>query len=364
VPSTWSRREFIRLSGAAALGAAGAATLGGRAVADTPASAARAMSNTALLGGFAEPNGVIKGYFHAFLDFQEKMGRPVSVYRTYRSWGQRIFNTTIEHVLDPEKNPAPPPRLYLSFHAFLDSKGRNCISWADIAAGIHDADIDAWAAELRQLGGSPTYVAFHHEMENEEGTPPHGSGSPEEYIAAYWYFRRRLEVVGAVMGLIWVVTFMHNTFAPYLKHGGPDRWWPGESPYPDVPSDHLVGADVYNRNRCHDKEWRHFIDLVDPTLNKGKQPFTVCRFARGKGRRIFIGECGCVEGTACGGTEPFGTAKADWFQETLGIIEGWSDLEAFCYSNVSGYADGDYRIDTSTEALDSFRNVAASPYFI
>jgi hypothetical protein len=357
----WSRREFLKLSGAALAGAAAVPALSGTAVAAR--STLPIASNRALLGGFAEPGGPINGYFHAFLDFQQKLERPVAVYRTYRSWGQPVFNSTIDHILDPDKNPAAPPLLYLSFHAFLDSKGRNCISWADIAAGRHDAVIDAWAGELLQLQARPTYIAFHHEMENEEGNPPHGSGTPEEFIAAYWHFRRRIEVIGGVPNLTWVVTFMHNTFAPYLKHGGPDRWWPAESPYPDVASDHLVGADIYNRNRCHDKEWRTFTSLMDPVLNPRKQPFTVTRFARGKGRRMFIGECGSVEGDACGGTEPHGTAKAEWFQEVLAVTSTWEDLEALCYSHVSGFADGDYRIDTSPQALAAFQSLAASPYF-
>jgi hypothetical protein len=362
MPDRWSRRDFLKLSGAGALGVVGASTLAKAAAAGSPASPS--VTNTALLGGFAEPYPGVKGYFNAFVDFQEKAGRQISIYRTYRSWGQPVFNNTIDHILDPDKNPFPPPLLYLSFHAFLDSKGRNCIAWSDIASGVYDDDIDAWAAELNLLQGRPTYVAFHHEMENEEGNPPHGSGSPEEFIAAYWYFRRRLEVVGGVQGLIWVITYMHNTFAPYLKHGGPDRWWPSGSPFPEVPDDHLVGVDLYNRNLCHDKEWRTFLSLVDPTLNPNKQPFTVRRWAASKGRRVFIGECGCVEGDACGGTEqPHGTAKAQWFQEMLDDAKGWDTLEALCYSNVSGFGDGDYRIHTSPEALAAFQALGADPYF-
>jgi hypothetical protein len=110
--------------------------------------------------------------------------------------------------------------LYISFHAFLDSKGTDCIGWSDIAAGRYDDDIDDWAGQLHLLGGRQTYLVFHHEMENEEGSPPDGSGTPEEFIAAYWYFRRRIEVVNGVPNLVWVITYMHDTFAPYLKHGG------------------------------------------------------------------------------------------------------------------------------------------------
>jgi hypothetical protein len=357
-----SRRRFLQLAGATVAGAATVPVLSTPSMA-SGTKAHGAFTTGAHLGVFAEPSGSETGYFPAFLHFQDAIGRGVDIYRSYRSWGKPVFNSTIDHILDPRKNPYPPPMLYLSFHAFLDSKGRNCLAWADIAAGLHDAEIDSWAAELLQLQGRQTYVAFHHEMENEEGTPPHGSGTPEEFIAAYWYFRRRIEVVNSVPNLVWVITYMRDTFAPPLKHGGPDRWWPAGSPYPDVPDDHLVGVDLYNRYLCHDKEWRRFPELVDPVLKPNKQPFTVYRFAQGKGRRLFIGECGCVEGTACNGLLPFGTAKADWYQELLATVSGWDMLEALCYSNVSGFGDGDYRIQTSPEATASFRAVANDPYF-
>ena len=40
-----------------------------------------------------------------------------------------------------------------------------------------------------------------------------------------------------------------------------------------------------------------------------------------------------------------------------------TNLEAFCYSNVSGFRDGNYRIDTSPEALAAFQALASDPYF-
>jgi hypothetical protein len=94
-----------------------------------------------------------------------------------------------------------------------------------------------------------------------------------------------------------------------------------------------------------------------------KQPFTVYRFSVGKQRRLFIGECGCVEGDECLGTYPHGAKKAEWFQEMLATVSGWDTLEALCYSNVSGFGDGNYRITSSDEALASFKAVANDPYF-
>src|SRR5262249_4492252 len=159
-------------------------------------------------------------------------------------------------------------------------------------------------------------------------------GSPTDFMAAYWYFRRRMAVVNAVPNLTWVITYMRNTFAPSLKHGGPVRWWPASSPYADVPNDHLMGVDIYNRNTCHDNEWRWFMDLMNPTLQSPrKQKLTAYNFAVSVGRRIFIGEAGCVEGDDCGGGLPHGAQKAQWYQDALTHMKSWINLEAFCYSN-------------------------------
>ena len=179
----------------------------------------------------------------------------MDIYRSYRSWGKPIFNPTIMNILNPVKNPYKTPDLYLSFHAFYDSKGNSPIRWSDITAGVYDATIDSWAAELKELAGAHAYVCFHHEMENEEGAYPNGCGTPTDFQAAYWYFRQRIEspLFNGVPNLTWVITFMRNTFAPPLKHGGPDVWWPSGSPYEEIPDDHLVGVDIYNRNMCHFK---------------------------------------------------------------------------------------------------------------
>jgi hypothetical protein len=115
---------------------------------------------------------------------------------------------------------------------------------------------------------------------------------------------------------------------------------------------------------CHDKEWRWFMDLMNPALQSPrKQKLTAYNFAVGVNRKIFIGECGCVECYDCGGNCQPGATKAAWFQDALTHMKSWTNLEAFCYSNVSGFRDGNYRIDTSPEALAAFQALASDPYF-
>jgi len=372
-----SRRGLLKAAGAATLGLATGAlsTAAARTGSSIGSGNASASVATAKLGVFGEPSGTEKGYFQAFTHFQSEVSRPVAIYRTYRGWGEPIITPLISSIVDPSQdNFLPTPELYVSFHAFLTSKGTKCIAWSKIASGCYDATIDAWASELDQLLSlkGHAYVTFHHEMENEEGTPPVGCGAtgtncgtPDDFKAAYWHFRARVQNrLSSLNGwpssaITWVITYMGDTFRN--KHGGPDRWWPSAadvSYVPGVPDDHLVGVDLYNRYKCHSKPWFSFQYLTDGVKGPGPQAY-----ASSKGRKLFIGECGTVEGDACGGTLPNGTAKAQWYSDALALMKGWTNLEAFCYSQVSGFASGNYRIDTSSQAQAAFKALANDPLF-
>jgi hypothetical protein len=340
-----SRRRFLRAAGAGGLGLAGLPLLGrSRAGFAEPAT-----RGSVLFGAFSEPVAPEIGYIGSLEAFERAAGRTVKVYRSYRNWGQPLITPPIEHLLAR----TPPPRLYLSVHAFYGSKAQNVIPWSEIANGLHDAQIDAWSAELMRLtAATRVYLCFHHEMENEEGA----CGSPADFQDAYWYFRQRVAVTNGVPNLTWVVTYMGSTFRG--MHGGPDVWWPGTPRY-GLPADHLMGVDLYNRYLCHDKEWRSFGWLA-------AGPYA---FAQQVGRPMFIGECGCVEGDACGGTLRHGVKKAHWFQGALGYMRdtapalGYGPLEAFCYSNVLDGSGSSYRIDSSLRATSYFKTLATDPFF-
>jgi len=281
--------------------------------------------------------------------FESEIGRKIAVYPTYRSWGQPILNNTITQLLER----TTPPRLYLAFQAFLDSNGHNAIHWGDIANGLYNDVIDSWSAELTQVAAAThTYIAFHREPEQSVGS----CGSPTDFQNAYWYFRNRVEVVNAVPRLTWVVTLKDDTY--HGKHGGTDTWWPGSSQY-GLPANQLVGVDLFNRGLCHSKNWRSFEWLA-------ANPY---QFAELISRPLFIGECGCVEGDDCGGGLPHGTAKAQWFEDALVYMRdtapslGFGPLAAFCYSNGSAAGGGNYRIDSSPEALAAFKALADDPFF-
>jgi len=348
-----SRRRLLRTGGAGALGLLALPALA--AARTKPRTAPTSalpivVQRPALLGAFSEPTPSQAGFFASLVDFETEIGRTVDVYRSYRDWGQPIRNASIDQVLQR----TPPPCLYISIHAFFQSKGRQTIQWADIAAGKYDQVIDAYATELHGItSNASTYLCFHHEMENEEGK----CGTPADFQRAYWHFRNRIEIVRNVRNLTWVVTYMGNTVRG--MHGGPQVWWPSMSPYPNIGPDQLFGIDLYNRNLCHDRGWRTFAYLAEPAW----------QFATSIGRPMFIGECGCVEGDACGATLPHGMAKAQWYSDALVYMRDtapmsrYTPLEAFCYSNVDGFNNGSYRIDTSPQAQASFTALAHDSFF-
>ena len=233
-------------------------------------------------GGSPSRQVTSKGYFPAFLDFQENRST-----RRHLPDVPQLGTADPQHDHRPHPRPreesAPPPMLYSRSTRSWTARAATASRGRTSRRRLRHATSTRGPRELLHTGGPPDVRRLPPRDGERGGRTPPGSGSPEDFIAAYWYFRRRIEVVGGVPNLVWVITYMHNTFAPYLKHGGPDRWWPARSPYADVPDDHLVGVDIYNRNMCHDKEWRTFHRPGGPHAGPRKQPFTAYRFALGEG---------------------------------------------------------------------------------
>jgi len=350
VDDRWSRRRFLRTAGAGGLGLLSLPALGAaRTRPRTRPAVQPSTTNWARFGAFSEPVAPETSYVGSLKVFESAIGRQVAVYRTYRDWGQPIINSTVTSLLARKT----PPRLYISVHAFYQSKGRSDVQWADIAAGKYNAQIDSWSTELKTVTATtPVYMCFHHEMENELGK----CGTTADFQNAYWFFRNRVAVVNKVPNLTWVVTYMGNTFRG--KHGGPGVWWPGKSQF-GLPVDQLMGVDLYNRGLCHYKGWRTFDWLAAPAY----------QFAQQQKRPMFIGECGCVEGNACGGTGTLGVDKQNWLLDALTYMRdtapslGYGPLEAFCYSNVLGFNNGSYRIDSSPQATKGMTTLASDPFF-
>ena len=106
-------------------------------------------------------------------------------------------------------------------------------SWSRVSSGAEDAWIAARADAFRAFG-SPVYLSFHHEPENDVGS----YGTPAEFAAAFRHvvdiFRSR-----GVTNVAFVWTMMSWSFDS--RSGEPlDEFYPGDA-YVD-----FVGTDGYN----------------------------------------------------------------------------------------------------------------------
>ena len=167
----WSRRDFIKLRAqrrpAARYFRCCRAARSRRTGRPTQAADAAAKAH---LGVFGEPD-TGENYFTALVHFQDQISRAGGHLPDVPELGTADPQRHDHRDPRPQPEPVQPPTLYISFHAFLDSKGSNCLAWADIANGVYDADIDAWSDELLQIG-KPAYIVLQPRDGERGGRPP------------------------------------------------------------------------------------------------------------------------------------------------------------------------------------------------
>jgi hypothetical protein len=138
--------------------------------------------------------------------------------------------------------------------------GGGVVCWADIAAGGHDAAIDAQARRLAAFA-SPLFVGFMHEPEDNTGPcrpgvggdPKAPMGSVEELRAAWRHVVERVRPVAP--NVVWVFTVMGHDPA------GSWAFYPGD----DVVD--WVAWDPYNWANCAGRTrdaWRSFEQAARP----------------------------------------------------------------------------------------------------
>jgi hypothetical protein len=263
----------------------------------------------------------------AMLDFEALVGRKMAVDRQYYLW-EEMFPTADDYWSRDQGRT-----LYLSWNASRGD-GSGCSRWADIAAGIYDADIDARAVAVSAFG-APLFFAFHHEPMTG---PPGGEtcGTPAEFIDAWRHVRERF-IANGVTNVTWAVTFTAWSFMT----GAAEDFYPG-----DAHTD-LIAADGYNWFGCqhHQGPWREF-DLVF-------NPFYL--FGEAHNKPMFIAEYGTGEDPDVDGR------KGQWFTNMAQTLKEWPLIKGVSYFNV-GTTCTRY-VDSSQSSLDAFQADGADPYF-
>jgi hypothetical protein len=264
----------------------------------------------------------------AMLDYEALVGRPMAVDREFYLWDDTWPTADDEWSRDGGRT------LYFSWDAVKGSDGL-CVPWADIAAGLYDATIDAQAQKIIAFA-APSIVSFHHEPTT---APPGGNscGTGDDYKAAWAHFRARWDADGVTN-----VTYAWTMTAWNFDHNRGDEFYPGN----DVID--LIAADGYNWFNCqfHGGPWREFSEIFDTFYN----------FGIGKGKPMFVAEYGTGEDPA----DVF--AKAKWFTNAAATLKAWPEIKGVSYFNVGGGACQRY-VDTSPESLEAFSADGADPYF-
>ena len=273
------------------------------------------------LGGKLVPStGALWGSSNVTDSLEAALGRRFDISHTYHDWDDP-FPTTSERA-----RASKGTILFLNWTPRYYGK-TTMISWASIASGGQDAQIDTTAARVKAYGRK-LFMAFHTEPEPQVGK----YGTAAQFVAAWRHIHDRFAAKG-VTNVVWVwqVTGSSNWYSLYK--GG---LYPGDA-YVD-----WIGWDPYNWYTCHNNDWLSFATKAGASYTWfmangfGDKPFMLSEY----GTREMPGNPG---------------AKADWFKGIPSALERMPNLKAVVYfHNGTANAGCDWRIDTTPQALAAF----------
>ncbi|HEY3238738.1 MAG TPA: hypothetical protein VGL92_04165 [Acidimicrobiia bacterium] len=267
-------------------------------------------------------------------------GRQVDVLHRYHDWDDAW--------------PTAEEQAYAAQGRFLFEGWENrifggaTVCWADIAAGGHDAAIDAQAQRLAAFG-SRLFVGFMHEPEDNVGTCQPGAvndpvadmGSVEDFKAAYRHIVERVRPVAPKV--VWVLGLMG---------GSPALSW---SFYPGDDVVDWVAWDPYDWANCAGRAndtWRSFRQVT--------QGMYAHLDAVGNTKPRMLGEYGAHDDPAMG-------SKERWFRDLPTTLRtAMPKLKALVYfDRLATPVPGDpcaWIVDSSPQARDGFVAAGADPY--
>jgi hypothetical protein len=265
----------------------------------------------------------------ALLDYEAMVGRPMAIERVYYLWNE-VWPTD-----DDVWSAAMGRILYISWNASPDD-GSGCRKWADIAAGVYEADIDAQASRIKAFPYN-FFFSFHHEPTT--APPGHKScGTPDDYKKAWRYIHARFAADG-VTNVTYSITYTAQNFA----RGKADDYYPGNGIID------TIAADGYNWFGCqfHQGPWREFQEIFQPFYDFGVEhdkPLIVAEYGTGEDPDV-VGR------------------KGQWFTNAAETMKNWPLLKGVTYFNVgNGGTSCDRYVDSTESSLGGFTAFGADPY--
>jgi hypothetical protein len=203
-------------------------------------------------------------------------GHPLALRRTYFQWNQRtgamitIAQDDVAHHRLPWVSIKPP-------------------SWAEMAAGQHDSEIDEMLTALAGVAG-PVWLTVHHEPEGGGGVnAPDDPAGPSGHVAMNAHVRERMTAL-AVKNVALAPILMAWTWDPASNRNPEDWWQPGIYDF--------LGVDHYRDAEA---------TLLTPTWA------TVRTWAEQKGADVAVGEWGMRGSDAAAGQR-----EHEWYDAAAG----------------------------------------------
>lgn len=304
--------------------------------------------------------------------FEAMIGRQQAIIASSSYWGEQSFPSANARMI---ARHGSVPLIFWSpwDRPYIEGRGLDKYSLTSIAAGAHDAYIDAWADAAKLHGGS-LLVSFCNEMNGSwfpwsgvlygggnaipSSEPPRFEG-PELFKKAWRHVVDRVRARGAG-NVAWVFHVM-DYCDPLDKWNMAAQYYPG-SGYVD-----WMGFSLYGIQFPSDAEWAPFFDLFD-------WPYT--ELARiDPDKPIMLCEWGV-------GEFPKKGDKGQWIRDGFRIMadekkyprlkaavywnERWqnseTDADDQAKENAGKYSD--LRVNSSPGAIDAYRQSVASPFFL
>lgn len=260
------------------------------------------------------------------------LGRRFDIDHAYYRWDDTF--PTGDDVWTVQQGRIP----FLAWSSKLRQSGRS-VRWADIAAGMYDATVDARADALRRFA-QPLFLTFQHEPGSLVGEGPDKAGSSAEYVGAWRHIVARFRERRVTnVSFVWTVT-------AFAVRGGVNS--PAASAlYPGDDAIDWIAGDGYNQFGCPafgNAPWRSFRDIFrgfDAWATPHHKP-------------LMVAEYGVQEDPSRPGR------KGAWFREVAQQLPSMSQVKAIVYYNAAPACPN--LVTSSASALDGFHALGQDPY--
>ena len=275
---------------------------------------------------------------------ESQIGRKLAIVHDYTDWTGVFPNAG-------EQAAAAGGRIiFEDWTAKEYSTGKAAATWAEIAAGDQDAQINTEAAALKAFG-KPIMVTFQAEPEQSAYT---SYGTAADYVAAWQHIANQFQTDG-VTNVVWV----WDVEGDVGDHGSTyQTWYPGDAYV------NWIMWDPYNWFGCNKPgtagaTWNSFASTVSPMYNW----LTSHSGTPGNGDYLSkpwgLAEYGTVEGASP-------TDKAQWMEDAVSTAQSqFPNLKALVYFDANDTTNGrscNWTIGSSPDSVAGFAAAGTDSY--